>query len=583
MGNKELKNEKNQSYSDPGDFWALSNQILELAANGYPRAQFLNDVTQLLIRFSGCCIIGLAFWDGGRQFFCRASQTPEQDFRFKEIPFPKGRDDTIAWSSSKNGAIELLCRDIINKHFNPSLQHFTKNGSFWSGETDKLSIPNLHPSDSDKELGINIHKDSKSIAIIPIDVGQERVGLLEMRSRAYDFFAERQIILFEQMARTIGNALTHRRLHVALRERVKELTCLYGISKLVQQPGISLDYILQETVKLLPPAWLYPEISSAQIALDSQVYITSGFGKAVHKMKADIVVNKKNRGYVEIRYLAERPMLDDGPFLREERHLIDTIAQELSIIVEQMQVEDEKLKLQEQLRHADRLATIGQLVAGVTHELNEPLANILGFAQLATKAPGLADQVEQDIGKIVDAALHAREVIKKLLMSAKDTPLVKNRINLNDLIEDGLYFLKSRCIKSGIELVSNLSKELPNIVADRSQLMQVLTNLVVNAAQAMPHGGRLTISTTIDIGHVLLTIEDTGTGMTDEVQKKIFDPFFTTKDADQGTGLGLPIVHGIITSHGGEIKVESEVGIGTKFIIRLPIETSVDLEESDNA
>jgi signal transduction histidine kinase len=104
--------------------------------------------------------------------------------------------------------------------------------------------------------------------------------------------------------------------------------------------------------------------------------------------------------------------------------------------------------------------------------------------------------------------------------------------------------------------------------------MQVLTNLVVNAIQAMPGGGKLTIKTKADVSSVLLIMEDTGGGMTDEVRKKIFDPFFSTKDSDQGTGLGLSIVQGIITSHGGDIEVESQVGLGTKFVIRLPAEMS---------
>jgi signal transduction histidine kinase len=103
-------------------------------------------------------------------------------------------------------------------------------------------------------------------------------------------------------------------------------------------------------------------------------------------------------------------------------------------------------------------------------------------------------------------------------------------------------------------------------------LLQVLTNLIVNSIQAMPNGGRLTISTSSRDGNLLLTIEDTGIGMSDEVTKKIFNPFFTTKDIDEGTGLGLSVVHGIVTSHGGTIEVESEVGRGTKFTVRLPVQ-----------
>jgi len=555
-------------------FWALSNQILELASRGYPRAQFLSDITNLILKTSQCDNIGLAVWDGGRQFLCRAYRDNGKGFLFREISYTSGDDKDISWSLSKTGKIEKLCKDIINKEFDPSLPCFTETGCFWNSNIDSQSDAEYFSTDSEDELGIIIRREYKSVAIIPIDVDQDRVGLMQLASRYSDHFSEEQVGIFEQMARTIGSALTHRRLQVALRERVKELTCLYGIAKLVQQPGISRDYILQETVKLMPPAWLYPDIASAQIVLDDQVFITSEFGKAVHSMKSDIIVDKKTRGFVELRYSQECPPLDDGAFLTEERHLIDTISQELSIIIEQVEAESEKHKLQEQLRHSDRLATIGQLVAGVTHELNEPLANVLGFAQLANKDPHLSDQVKQDISKIIDAAIHAREVIRRLLMSAKEVPISKRITNLNRLIEDGLYFFRSRCTKSGITLITNLQDKLPKIFVNRSQIMQVLTNLVVNAIQAMPGGGKLTIKTKADVSSVLIIMEDSGGGMTEEVRKKIFDPFFSTKDSDQGTGLGLSIVQGIVTSHGGDIEVESEVGSGTKFIIRLPAEMS---------
>jgi len=559
-------------FSQLRNYWALSNQIMELARNGYPRPLFLKDILQLLLLNSKCDIIGIVFRDGGRQFACRMGFDSQFPFKFEQHSSIDTKSGVVSWSNDKDSSVEQLCADIIGRRVESDLACFTSEGSFWTGDIEDIELYDLSPNDQNNSLGISIHKDCRSVAIIPIDIGHDRVGLLELTSISRGFFDAQIISLFEQMGKTIGNALTHRRLHVALRERVKELTCLYGMSKIVQKPNISLDYILQETVKLLPPAWLYPEIASAQISIDGQVYITPKFGKAVHQMKADIVVNKKVRGFVEIRYSDERPSLDNGPFLREERHLIDTLAQELSIVIEQLQAEEEKLKLQEQLRHADRLATMGQLVAAVAHELNEPLANILGFAQLAIKDDELKAQVKMDLGKIVESSLHAREVIQKLLMSAKDVSMAKSTFKLNELINDGLYFLRSRCAKSGIEIACKFQEDLPLIFADRSQMMQVLTNLVVNAIQAMPHGGRLSISTEAGDGFIMLIIQDSGIGIPEDIREKIFDPFFTTKDSDHGTGLGLPIIQGIVTSHGGEIEVESEVGSGTKFTIRLPLE-----------
>jgi len=357
----------------------------------------------------------------------------------------------------------------------------------------------------------------------------------------------------------------------ALAERVKELTCLYGIAQVAGQPGITLKEIIQGIVELLPPAWQYPEIAFARIILDGISYTTQGFREGCQKQTAEIVVDGMSRGVVELVYVEKKPDLDEGPFLVEERNLIDAIARQVALVVERIQVEQDKLNLHNQLLHADRLATIGMLAAGVAHELNEPLGNILGFAQLAKKADEVPGSVKQDIEKIETASLHAREVIQKLLVFARQTPPEKTQVDLNQIVEDGLYFFEARCAKQGVELVRKLSSDLPEITADPAQLNQIIVNLVVNALQAMQEKGKITIQTQVYDRQVCLIVEDTGSGMADDVLEQIFIPFFTTKDVGQGTGLGLPVVHGIVTAHGGSINVESNVGQGSRFEIRLPV------------
>lgn len=367
---------------------------------------------------------------------------------------------------------------------------------------------------------------------------------------------------------------------VALRERVKELTCLYGISQIAGQLGISLEEILQRIVEIIPPAWHYPETAFARIILDGTSYTTHGFRDCRQKQTAEIIVDGVPRGAVELVYVEEKPDLDEGPFLKEERKLIDAVAGQVALIIERKQAEEDRTKLHDQLRHADRLATIGMLAAGVAHELNEPLGNILGFAQLAQKCPGIPASAEQDIQKIETASLHAREIIRKLLVFARQAPPQKTRVNLNQVVEDGLYFFESRCSKEGVELVRLLSPDLPEVTADPAQLNQILANLVTNALQSMPGTGRIIVQTQFHDRNVYLIVEDTGTGMSEEVLDKIFIPFFTTKDLGQGTGLGLPVVYGIVTANGGSINVKSKPGCGTRFEIQLPVTELEDTEES---
>ncbi len=365
----------------------------------------------------------------------------------------------------------------------------------------------------------------------------------------------------------------------ALTERVKELTCLYGIAQIAGEPGLSLEEIIQDIVEHLPPAWQYPETAYARIILDGISYTTQGFRDCRQKQAAEIIVGGVPRGVVELVYVEEKPDLDEGPFLKEERNLIDAVARQVALIIERKQAEEDKLKLHSQLLHADRLATIGMLAAGVAHELNEPLGNILGFAQLAKKCPGVPASAEHDISKIEAASLHAREIIQKLLVFARQAPPQKTHVNLNQVVEDGLYFFEARCAKEGIELVRKLSGDIPEITADPGQLNQLLVNLVVNALQSMPGAGRITVQTRFCDHNVCLSVEDTGTGMSKEVLDKIFVPFFTTKDVGHGTGLGLPVVYGIVTAHGGSINVESKPGSGTRFEIQLPVAESKDKEE----
>jgi signal transduction histidine kinase len=362
------------------------------------------------------------------------------------------------------------------------------------------------------------------------------------------------------------------RVEWALRERVKELTCLYGIARVAQRRELTLKEALTAIVALLPPAWQFSDIATARIVLDGQVHSTHAEIEEAHRQWAELVVGGVSRGIVEVVYPKAALSSPENPFLAEEQSLIEMVAREISLLVEHHEAEAQRAKLQDQLRHADRLATIGQLAAGVAHEINEPLANVLGFAQLAKKTPHIPKQAAEDMDKIVRNCLHAREVIQKLLTFARQMPPEKSRIDLNQVVADALALLESRCASAGIEVVSELAPELPTISADASQLRQVLVNLLVNAVQAMPEGGTVTIRTHAAQEAVVLTVTDTGEGMTEEVKGNIFNPFFTTKDVDQGTGLGLAVVHGIVAGHGGAINVESSPGQGAKFEISLPIE-----------
>jgi two-component system NtrC family sensor kinase len=563
------------------DFRTLSHRILFYANRSVPRIDFIHEVSKIIMEFSGCDAAELWLKEGIKCNRFEVKRHSKQPFRFETMSCTQNENGETIPCVQSDSSLERICSDIIRGKFDPSLPFFTRRGSFWTGNTQRSLTSRPKVGGKTGVYDLKIDGNYRSLALIPLAVGNQNIGLLQLKSKQRYYLTEYEIEFYENVAKNLGVALVIQRAQADLRERIKELTCLYGIARVTEQPGISMKDILRSIVKLLPPAWQYPEITQGKIVLNGYSYTTSGFQEGQHKQVADIVVKGEKRGVVEVSYTEEKPELDEGPFLKEERSLINAIAREIALIVEQKQAEQEKFKLQEQLRHADRLATIGQLAAGVAHELNEPLGNILGFAQLTKKYNKLPKEAAQDIEKIVKASLHAREVIKKLMFFARQMPPQKIQVNLNQLVEEGLYFLESRCAKEGVKLVRSLSPDLPQITADPSQLHQVLVNLVVNAVQAMPEGGKLKIQTLATDDHVSLIVEDTGVGMSKDVIKQIFIPFFTTKDVGQGTGLGLPVVHGIVTAHGGSIKVDSEVGRGTRFEIQLPVSGSQGAEEDN--
>ena len=252
--------------------------------------------------------------------------------------------------------------------------------------------------------------------------------------------------------------------------------------------------------------------------------------------------------------------------------MIGGVVREIGEFLERRQAEAERLTLEAQLRHSDRLATIGQLAAGVAHEINEPLGSILGFAQLAQKSGDLPGGTADDLNKIVAACLQAREIVSKLRLFARQAPIQTAWVDVAEVVDEALSLVKTRCVNQGIEVVRRVEAEPCETLADQVQLKQVVVNLVVNSIHAMPGGGMLTVVIRRDDSSAIIEVQDTGMGMTEEVVGQIFNPFFTTKDVGEGTGLGLCVVHGIVTAHGGTIDVESEVGRGSRFTVRFPFQ-----------
>lgn len=249
-----------------------------------------------------------------------------------------------------------------------------------------------------------------------------------------------------------------------------------------------------------------------------------------------------------------------------------------------LKARDEELKAftRRKIMESERLALIGQLSANVAHELNNPLQGIVTYSHLLLERMPNQNSGRRSIEKIVVQANRCRDIIRGLLDFSRQRKPVKSLCDVNQVLQDCISLLENQALFHNIRIEKRLDATLPLASIDASQMERVFFNMIINAAEAMDGGGQLTITTnTVESGRFLRIIfKDTGPGIAEEHLDKIFDPFFTTKEVGHGTGLGLAISFGIVKEHEGTIRVESELGRGATFSIRLPVQTVLASEEN---
>jgi len=252
----------------------------------------------------------------------------------------------------------------------------------------------------------------------------------------------------------------------------------------------------------------------------------------------------------------------------------------------ELKVEDrtaEIKQMQNQLLQSAKLASMGQLVAGIAHEINNPLSGILMFSSLVAKSPNLSDQAQENIGVVISETKRCAKIVGDLLKFSRESIPEKRKESIYRILEQSLNLVAQQPMFHNVEIQVGFCQDLPDIYADPDQLQQVFFNLFINAAQAMPKGGALKISTSVEKerNFAVIKVADTGSGIPEDNLDKIFDPFFSTK-AKAGVGLGLSISYGIIKNHGGEVVAQNRPEGGAEFTIWLPVAGShpaISLEE----
>ena len=521
---------------------------------------------------------------------------------------------------------------------------------------------------------------------------------------------EQEHCLLEDMAEDIGFALnsialekekkkTERDLHLTvdeLTERTKELNCLYSISRLIERRHYSIEEILSEVVNLIPPAWKYPDISCARIVWDDREFRTKNFALTDWRLASELLVNGYLCGKLEVYYLEQRPEMGEGPFLKEERSLINEIAERICEMIERRQTvaalqesekrfrdlvensltgisiaqdnrviyqnqEQERLlgplprtsflgnfenihpedvpkvkklsqdissgkirkldldfrlfpvgkdgrkgtmkwvycramrinyrgresilanmidmtktkDLEQLLIIQDKMASLGRVAAGIAHEIRNPLSGINIYLNTLGKIyrkEENQEKVDLILDHLKSASGKIESVIRRVMDFSKPGEPKFSKVDINHPVTEAVNLTAVTLRKSAIKIECSLAADLPLCRADQNLLEEMVLNLITNAAEAMKmidSERKIMITTAAGHSSILLTIDDSGPGVREDIRDKIFEPFFTTKN--DSTGIGLSLCHRIVSDHGGVLTVsESELG-GASFRIEIPV------------
>ena len=424
----------------------------------------------------------------------------------------------------------------------------------------------------------------RSCAAFPLTIQDRPVGVLLLYADRPGYFRDEELRVLGALADDIAfavastaNEVERRRLVHDLAERVKELTLLHRTANLLQTDPPLDQTFLADLVALVPLAWQYPEVCEARIACGDVEARTPGWRQTPWTQSVSFKAGGLD-GLIEVAYLVEKPAAAEGPFLAEERALLQSLTDMLSAHVDRQRAEA-------QLRQAQRIQALGTLAGGIAHDFNNVLAAVGGNAELAARGLPTDHPAHKHLRRIEQATERAADLVQRILAFSRQQEPRWASVRLQRVVEEVLTLLRAT-LSPAIQIRTAFDPEAPTVRADSSQIHQVLMNLGTNAAHAMgDRGGVLEVrleTVTLDAGaalvapelregrHVKLSVGDTGCGMDGATLERIFEPFFTTKAVNHGTGLGLSVVHGILKSHAAAITVESQPGRGTTFHLYFP-------------
>ena len=414
----------------------------------------------------------------------------------------------------------------------------------------------------------DLPQDARSLLVLPLVSRQQILGAMLLISRSAEAFGEEHTrtltIICDHAAAAMAN--------VRLIDQLGDINELLLASELeAHQAREYLQHLLDTASDLILIAGAdgritYANQAATDLGLVPQELIGAELaGLFSDQARARLILGRRQRLSEELELTAGQgraflTLVSTTP--------LERTGEVLAIVSDVTR----RRALERQLMHAEKLASVGILAAGVAHEIGNPLSAVSGYAQLLTKDGVSEAERKEFAGAIASQAERINRIIRDLLDYSRPSPYLGQAVEVNQAIEAvlNMFFTSKRLAHHHLDIQRDLARGLPPVRMDRDQLQQVVLNLVMNAAQAMEQGGKLTISTRRQEGWVRIEFRDSGPGIPKGNLPLIFDPFFTTKPVGQGTGLGLSICDRIVSAAGGRIEVKSKMGQGTTFAVLLP-------------